>query len=340
MVGREEVELNSEKNKRPKKQVLIHWEERTVEDSFSDVQRFGRDLAQSLENRVESCVNDVGKANFFDIEETFQFLCGERLANDQVKIQEGDLEMFGAETFRQFFHEVCCLKHIKALNNQHFDERLFLSTLRQWKNAVRHLVWEKAMKNKLIPCLKPVKDEYIHVAAAVGTDPEAKLLKMTCETETTDKVNLHKLFAFEFTNHPTFQAEVEESKVVSLLYTDETLYDITGSVSMTAFDIAMSLGGSEAIVESLYSVMDTQRKVRQHHTTLEDRTILDWSISNVLNVEDIVSRAARLYIDGSSALKLPRHRVGRLKKKNDRSYEGSQVLTRLKREKGRYSYLT
>ena len=74
------------------------------------------------------------------------------------------------------------------------------------------------MKNKLIPCLKPVKDEFIHVAAAVGTDPEAKLLKMMCETETTDKVNLHKLFAFEFTNHPTFQAEVEESKVVSSLY--------------------------------------------------------------------------------------------------------------------------
>ena len=121
MVGREEVELNSEKNKHPKKQVLINWEERTVEDSFSDVQRFGRDLAQSLENRVESCVNDAGKANFFDIEETFKFLCGERLANDQIKIQECDLEMFGAETFRQFFHEVCSLKHIKALNDQHFD---------------------------------------------------------------------------------------------------------------------------------------------------------------------------------------------------------------------------
>ena len=121
MVGREEVELNSEKNKHPKKQVLINWEERTVEDSFSDVQLFGRDLAQSLENRVESCVNDAGKANFFDIEETFKFLCGERLANDQIKIQECDLEMFGAETFRQFFHEVCSLKHIKALNDQHFD---------------------------------------------------------------------------------------------------------------------------------------------------------------------------------------------------------------------------
>lgn len=196
------------------------------------------------------------------------------------------------------------------------------------------------MKYKLISCLKPVEDEHLRVGAAVAADPEAKLLKMTRETETTNKVNLHVLFAFEFTNHPTFQAVVEESKVVILLYTDGTLYGIAGTVAMTAFDIAMSLGGSEAIVESLYSVMDTQRKVRQHHTTLEDRTIVDWSTSNVLNIEDIVSRAARLYVDGSSVLKLPRHRVGRLKKKNDRSYEGSQVLARLKKEKGRYPFLT
>ena len=251
---------------------MINWEERTVKDAFSDVQRFGRDLTRSLESRVESCVNDVGKANFFDIEETFQFLCGKRLGNDQIKIQEGDLEMFGAETFPQFFHEVCNLNHIKVLNDQHFDERLFLSTLRQLKNTIRHLVWEKAMKNKLIRCLKPIKDEHIHVATTLGADPEAKLLEMTCETETTKQVNLHSLFEFEFSNHPTFQAVVEESKVLSLLYTDETLYGIAGSVAMTAFDIAKSLGGSEAIVESLYSVMDTQRKVRQHHTTLEDRT--------------------------------------------------------------------
>ena len=306
---------------------MINWEERTVEDAFSDVQRFGRDLTRSLESRVESCVNDVGKANFFDIEETFQFLCGKRLGNDQIKIQEGDLEMFGAETFPQFFHEVCNLNRIKVLNDQHFDKRLFLSILRQSKNAIRHLVWEKAMKNKLIRCLKPINDEQIHVATTVGADPEAKLLEMTCETETTKQVNLHPPFEFEFSNHPTFHAVVEESKVVSLLYTDKTLYGIAGSVAMTAFDIVMSLGGSEAIVESLYSVMDTQRKVRQHHTTLEDPTILDWSISNVLNIEDIVSRAARLYIDGSSVLKLPHHRVGRLKKKSDRSYEGSQVFT-------------
>ncbi|CAB3994774.1 Hypothetical predicted protein, partial [Paramuricea clavata] len=121
-----------------------------------------------------------------------------------------------------------------------------------------------------------------------------------------------------------------ESKVASLLYTNEILYDKAGSVAMTAFDIATSIGGSEAIVESFYSVMDTQRQVRQLHTTLENRTILDWATSNMLNLEDVISKAAKLYVDGSSSLKLPRHRVRVMKKKTEKSYKASQNDVRRK----------
>ena len=72
-----------------------------------------------------------------------------------------------------------------------------------------------------------------------------------------------------------------------------------GKVAMIAFDIALSMAGSEAIVESFYSVMDTRRQVRQVHTMLENRTILDWATSNVLNLEQIISKAAKLYVKGS-----------------------------------------
>jgi hypothetical protein len=95
------------------------------------------------------------------------------------------------------------------------------------------------------------------------------------------------------------------------------LYDKAGSVAMTSFDIATSIGGSEAIAESFYSVMDTQRQVRQLHTTLENRTILDWATSNMLNREDVISKAAKLYVE------LPRHHVGVMKKKTEKSYKAS-----------------
>ncbi|CAB4000473.1 Hypothetical predicted protein [Paramuricea clavata] len=273
------------------------------------------------------------KGKLLDIEETFQLLCGERLLNDHVRVREGDLEVFGAASFELFF-----LSHIKAKDDELFDERLSRNVLRQWKSAIRHLVWEKAMKNLLLSCLKPVNDNGI--TTAVTTDPEAKLEKMETVAQEDCKLNLHPLFALKFTSDAPFQCFVDESKVASLLYTNEILYNKAGSVAMTAFDIATSIGGSEAIVESFYSVMDTQRQVRQLHTTLENRTILDWATSNVLNLEDVISKAAKLYVDGSSSLKLPRHRVGVMKKKTEKSYKASQVLTRMKLEKGRYSFLS
>ncbi len=69
VVGTENVVTNDDK----KKQVVTKWEECTTEDSFSDVSKFASDLSLSLENRIESCglTDAVGKANFFDIEETF-----------------------------------------------------------------------------------------------------------------------------------------------------------------------------------------------------------------------------------------------------------------------------
>jgi hypothetical protein len=123
-----------------------------------------------------------------------------------------------AASFELFFQEVCNPRHIKAKDNELFDERLYRSVLRQWKSAIRHLVWEKAMKNLLLSCLKLVNDNSI--TTAVITDPEAKLEKMETEAQEDCKLNLHPLFALKFTSHASFQCFVDESKVASLLYTN------------------------------------------------------------------------------------------------------------------------
>lgn len=117
---------------------------------------------------------------------------------------------------------------------------------------------------------------------------------------------------------------MRSDQVIRMLYTNELLFTKAGPIAMTSFDIAMAMGGSEAIVESFYSVMDTQKQVRQHHVTLEERTILDWATSNVLNSEDIIAKAAKFYVDGSMAEpRLSRHRVGNLKRKSRDSYKAS-----------------
>jgi hypothetical protein len=85
--------------------------------------------------------------------------------------------------------------------------------------------------------------------------------------------------------------------------------------------------------------MDTQWQVGQDHVTLEDRTLVDWAMSNVLKSTDVVNRASQLYIDGDKDFELSCHRVGYLNNASSDSYMASQVLSRLRNEDGRYPFL-
>ena len=51
----------------------------------------------------------------------------------------------------------------------------------------------------------------------------------------------------------------------------------------TAFDVAVSMGGCEAVVESLYSVMKTQNsEPRLNNSTIVNKTIVDWVMPDVV----------------------------------------------------------
>lgn len=128
--------------------------------------------------------------------------------------------------------------------------------------------------------------------------------------------------------------------VKAQLLEQEVLHDTAGSVAMTAFDFGLAMGGPEAISESFYRVMDTQRQYGgQDHGTREERTLLDWSTSNVIQTEEVIRRAALLYLDGNKEERLARHRVGSLRKTSKGSYKASKVLTRFSNEQGRYPFL-
>ncbi len=178
----------------------------------------------------------------------------------------------------------------------------------------------------LLKCLLPQSVQNVTMLKVKG-DLETSLMKMDIVPKKKQEMTTKQMFIFEFANHTPFEASFNEEEVVKMMYNQDVLFEKAGQAAMTAFDIALSTGGSEAIVESFYSVMDTQRQVRQHHATF-----LDWAAGNVLNSEDIIKEAAKLYVDGKDK-ELPRHRVGNLKKKSEDSYKASQVLSRLKQEK-------
>ena len=309
-----------------------------MEDSFSDVRSFATDLASSLDARLEKCVSHAAQlATFFDIEETAKLLCEERLGCGRVQIDEGQLEVHGTDEFSIFFKEVCELKKVKEAEDNRFDHRMSSSVLHDWKKGIRHLIWDKEMKATFLSCLAAVDKSIL--PASLAADFDTMLVKMQPVQQPLHKMTIRQLFKFTYANHEPFEAYIVEDEIVRALYTNEVIYTIIGPVACTAFDVPMAMGGCEAVVESFYSVMDSQRQVGQDHVTLEDRTLVDWAMSNVLMSTDVVSRAAQLYIDGNKDLGLPRHRVGCLKNTSSNSYMASQVLSRLRNEEGRYPFL-
>ena len=155
----QEVTVNTDTRGRPKKQVVLNWEERTVDDSFRECSLFAHDLAVSLEERLERCtVEGMKGALFFDIDAVFALLTGQRLQNGKFGLKEGGLEEHGGDSFKKFFAEICNLPVIKSLDDPNFDARLSSAVLRDWKKSLRKLVWEKEMTQELLGCLQPVKE--------------------------------------------------------------------------------------------------------------------------------------------------------------------------------------
>ena len=327
--------------KRTRKEVTIDWGERTVEESFYDVKTFASDLAEAIEVRLEANANVSSQC--FDIGELFKLLCGKRLPDGRVKLNEGNLEEYGMEEFQVFFKEVCNLEHIKMLEDERFDERLYAKVLGSFKNVLRRLVWDEELKAILISCVKIVEEKSEESDKGLVSLHNGGYLLQMEYVEPSEHVFLtHCEFRLHFSGKEPVMVQLLEEEVIRALYCNEVLYGdpVVGQVAMTCLDVALALGGPEAVAESFYSVMDTQRQYGgQNHSTLEDRTLLDWATSNVIQSEDMLICAAKLYLDGKKEECLSRHRGGQLRKSNSSSFKASKVLARFANEQGRYPFL-
>ena len=74
---------------------------------------------------------------------------------------------------------------------------------------------------------------------------------------------------------------------------------MAGKECCIALDLALAMSGCEAVVESYYSVMNTQSKAGgQLNETLVQRTNVDWCFLMPMQCEETIKDVATLYIDG------------------------------------------
>ena len=134
------------------------------------------------------------------------------------------------------------------------------------------------------------------------------------------------------------KAVLDESKLIEMLYTVESVYTKLGPEFMLSLNIAMASGGNEAIAERFYAIMDTQRqRCHQSNLILELRTKLVWLLPHIgNNTDNLVECIAQKYLESHNSPMLcdPRSIRNHLIRNNQ-----SKVIHRIKNMPPKYPYL-
>lgn len=232
-----------------------NWEVREMKDVEDDLKIFLTDLLLSFENRVKDCTKEMQHVlTCLDLDTLISLMCGEKLASGKVKLVcgEGPLELHGVEDFNKFYSFVCSLPHVKQLAEEEdaFLDSAFASTVfHQIKQALKSYLWRDASEHLL---------KWFSIPAS-SVAPLKKLQVVDPSTETSTSLGNTFQLALEGRKQP-LKAKLNEAEVFRSIYTDETLFTSIGIEGCIAIDIALAKGGTEAVVESYYSVMKSQKK--------------------------------------------------------------------------------
>lgn len=151
-------------------------------------------------------------------------------------------------------------------------------------------------------------------------------------------VGIRQRFIVTLLNGTKVKAVLDEPKLIETLYTVENIYTKLGPEFMLSLDIAIASGGSEAIAESFYAVMDTQpQQCHQSNKIMELRTKIDWLVPYIgNNTDNLVEGIAEQYLQRHSSPLLRDPRSIKNFFKRDRK---SKVIHRIKNMPVKYPYL-
>ena len=238
-------------------EVVENWRVRDPSDVEDDVKVFLADLLSSFEGRMDKCSKPIMDIlTCLDIDSIVGLLCGERLESGKVRLQygEGALELYGLKNFEKFFQYVCSLPLIKRLYESREDEELLFdpalaaTVFRKFKMALRRFLWKEDSDQLLDWFNLPEKDAY------------ECLEKLEIVSDNCKSFCFANCYAVTVKNvQKPFITSLNEEEVFRSIYTNTQLYEDIGLEGCISVDVALAKGGTESIVESYYSVMDSQK---------------------------------------------------------------------------------
>ena len=260
------VSTENSVNENEERTEVTTWRSRELPDVEKELKTFLTDLLASFGKRVTSCTQEVQKVlTCLDLDKIFGLLCGKRLENGKVKLSggEGPQELHGRKDFERFYPYICSLPHIKELalieEELSFDPAFANIIFHKMKQALKLFLWKDS-------------GEHLMKWFSLTLPCPARMMKLQKVDQSTDTsvtcMSSTFLITLEGSSRPT-KVMLNEIEVYRSIYTDETLFNSIGQEGCIAIDIALAKGGSEAVVESYYSVMKSQKKFGpQSNTTL------------------------------------------------------------------------
>lgn len=290
LVNREEIE-------RPEDgaNVVYNWEERTVDESIADLEVFASDLRDSSRDRLERGTAKVSEllSDFLDFEKLLVALEGDLQRAEQSQSPVHCLKnkqkfwKIGKQMFRTWFKYVVSLSHVKAKadNYGRLDESCAEAVYQCFKEVLCELCWGD-LREYGIGCFlaesgKPLKQYFTSLAPDTSTS------------------TIRQIFRLTLLNGKQVKAVLDEPVLIETLYNVKEIYSRIGPEFMIALDVALATGGSEAIAESFYSVMDAQKqRCHQSNRIMELRAKIDWLLPHVGNhKERLVEGIAKKFLE-------------------------------------------
>ena len=306
-----------------KKKKVIEWVERTPADCLEELAVLCETIANKMESWYTKSITEAAVilGNCLHLPDVCALLQG--TADQFTAQQRAALEGYGKADFHIFYNYVCTLRHIMQLA----DEKPELSLLpelshlvhRSFKEVVFQIIWKDLgeCRGRWFPAVKGIHKQSMLNAFEVQHD----------------EFSLEDKYVFRYDGH-VCTTTLNQADAFATFYTNESVYNMAGPEFCIALDVALAMSGSEAVVESCYSVMKTQDMVGgQVNDTLVQRTNVDWSFPMPIQCLEAIKDVALLYLDGDKETGIPRHQPPVFLDERGRTFgkymHGSKVLDRL-----------
>ena len=331
VVDEKDVPAADKSTKGRKKSKVYEWIDRSPDDCLTEMVSFIETLLVNMDQRYTSSVTEaahiLGKC--LDIPGIYTHVQG--TSQQLTATQIASIQEHGKKEFHDFFSYVSSLPHIKDLckadPSMKFVGVLAPSIHSLFKSTIVEVIWRNLGNCRSVwfpPMSSPVGTVVKH-----GDSLSAFSVK-SCPNDIDDFC----LFQYE---NGCVTARFDEKAAFCSMYTNEEIYNRLGQEMCVVLDVALAMSGSEAVVESYYSVMGSQTKAGgQDSDTLVGRTNLDWCFPKSTHCEETIKEIAKLYIKGDKEFDLKPHQIPVFVDERGRAIskysQGGKVLDRLSKK--------